>query len=162
HRLNVSAAHESLKPLSLAAGRAARTAANLAPLDAREIRIQLAEQNAPLVEYDFFDLRRLRAHLAGELPADALRESVAVRYLNPAAREADPLARLADAAERPAMPALRDVPPSILLPGRVLDDFSGAIEAAGRVNWLGVAGFGAAAVLGSSMLDSRGQRFAKD
>ena len=164
HRLNLKLAHERIKPLSKAVGRAARTALNLAPVDVREIRIQLAEVNDPLVEYDFFDLRRLRAHMAGELPASELKDFVAVRYLHQGAREADPLAQLADISSTPANPPIKDVVPGALFyePRRVVDDFSLAAKELGRVDWGKAAGVGLLAVGASSLLDSRGLQFAKD
>lgn len=164
HRLNLKLAHERLKPLSKAVGRAARTALNLAPTEVREIRIQLAEVNDPIVEYDFFDLRRLRAHLAGELPASGLKDFVAVRYLHQGAREADPLAQLADIASAPATPPLKDVLPGALYyePRRVIDDFTLAAKEAKNVDWVSATGVGLLAVTGSSLLDSRGLQFAKD
>ena len=164
HRLNLKLAHERIKPLSKAVGRAARTALNLAPADVREIRIQLAEVNDPLVEYDFFDLRRLRAHMAGELPASELKDFVAVRYLHQGARESDPLAQLADIASVPANPPIKNVLPGALFyePRRVVDDFSLAAKELGRVDWGKAAGVGLLAVGASSLLDSRGLQFAKD
>jgi membrane-associated phospholipid phosphatase len=164
HRLNLKLAHERLKPLSRAVGRAARTALNLAPAEVREIRIQLAEVNDPLVEYDFFDLRRLRAHLAGELPASELKNFVAVRYLHQGARESDPLAQLADIASVSATLPLKDVLPGALYyePRRVIDDFGLAAKEVGRVDWVNAVGVSLLAVGGSSLLDSRGLQFAKD
>ena len=164
HRLNLKLAHERLKPLSKAVGRAARTALNLAPADVREIRIQLAEHNDPLVEYDFFDLRRLRAHMTGELPVSGLKDFVAVRYLHQGAREADPLAQLADISSAPANPPLKEVVPGAVLyePRRVIDDFSLAARELGRIDWAKATGVGLLAVGASSLLDSRGLQFAKD
>lgn len=162
HRLNLRVSHEQLKPLSRAAGRAATAALAHAPEGVREIRIQLAEHSDPLVEYDFFELGRLRRHLAGELPAADLRPVVAVRYVHPAAREDDPLARLADATPLPANPALLDLVPTVITPVTVLNDVGAAAKAATRIDWVQTAGIGLAAFVGSSLLDSRGQQFAKD
>ena len=162
HRLNLKVAHDTLRPISRAVGRAARTALNLAPADAREIRIQFAERVEPLVEYEFFDLPRLRMHFAGELPVSALHDGVVVRYLNPGAKARDPLADLADVTRGPATPSLLDAVPRVYEPARVWDDFSAAATQSKKIDWLGVAGVGVAAVAGSSVLDSRGLRFAKD
>ena len=162
HRLNLKVAHDRLRPLSRAVGRAARTALNLAPGDVREIRIQFAERNEPLVEYDFFDLPRLRAHFAGELPVTALQDGVAVRYLNSGAKEDDPLAQLADMSRGPATPGVLDVVPRMYEPARVLDDFSAAAVQAKKIDWLGFAGVGLAAVAGASVLDNKGLSFAKE
>ena len=120
--------------------------------------------NDPLVEYDFFDLRRLRAHMAGELSASELKDFVAVRYLHQGARESDPLAQLADISSTPANPPLKDVVPGALFyePRRVIDDFSLAAKELGRVDWGKAAGVGLLAVGASSLLDSRGLQFAKD
>ncbi|MFZ9196281.1 MAG: YjbH domain-containing protein [Burkholderiales bacterium] len=164
HRLNLKLAHERIKPLSKAVGRAARMALNLAPADVREIRIQMAEVNDPLVEYDFFDLRRLRAHMAGELLVSGLKDFVAVRYLHQGAREADPLSQLADISSSPANPPLKDLVPGVVFyePKRVIDDFRLAAKELGRVDWGKAAGVGLLAVGASSALDSRGLQFARD
>ena len=162
HRLNLRVSHEQLKPLSRAAGRAATAALAHAPEGVREIRIQIAEHSDPLVEYEFFELGRLRRHLAGELPAAELKPVVAVRYVHPAAREDDPLARLADAAPLPANPALLDLVPTVITPMTVLNDVGTAAKAATRIDLVQTAGIGLAAFVGSSLLDSRGQQFAKD
>ena len=161
-RLNLKVAHDNLRPVSLAVGRAARTALNFAPTGTREIRVQFAERVDPLVEYDFFDLNKLALHFAGELPASKLRDYVAVRYLNPGAKEQDPLAQLADVSDRPASPSLKAALPSVYLPSRVMDDVSAAATQVQKINWLGFAGTGLAAVAGSSVLDNRGLRFARD
>jgi len=162
HRLNLRVSHEQLKPLSRAAGRAAAAALAHAPEGVREIRIQIAEHSDPLVEYDFFELGRLKRHLAGELPVAELRPVVAVRYVHPAAREEDPLARLADTTPLPPNPALLDLVPTVLTPQVVLDDVQNAAKAATRIDWVQTAGIGLAAFVGSSLLDSRGQQFARD
>jgi membrane-associated phospholipid phosphatase len=162
HRLNLKLAHDTLRPASRAVGRAARTALQLAPAEVREIRIQFAERTEPLIEYEFFDLPRLRAHFAGELPVAALRDGVAVRYLNPGAKVDDPLAQLADVSRDPVAPSLVDVLPRVYEPRRVLDDFSAAAVQARKVDWLNFAGVGLAAVAGSSLLDRRGLSFARD
>lgn len=162
HRLNLRVAHDTLRPISRAVGRAARTALQLAPVDTREIRIQFAERVEPLVEYEFFDLPRLRAHFAGELPVSALGDGVVVRYLNVGAKVRDPLVDLADVTRGPAMPSFLDAVPRVYEPTRVWDDFSAAATQAKKVDWLGAAGMGIAVVAGSSVLDRRGLRFAKD
>lgn len=162
YRLNLRVAHDSLQPPSRAVGRAARTALNLAPLETRELRIQFAERVEPIVEYDFFDLKRLGRHLTGELPAKALQDVVAVRYINPGAREADPLSGLADTSIVAQIPAVNDVKSVGYYPSRVLSDFGDAAVEAKKVDWLGFAGVGLAAVAGSSLLDNKGLSFAKD
>jgi membrane-associated phospholipid phosphatase len=162
HRLNLKVAHDNLQPLSRAVGRAARTALNLAPLETRELRIQFAERVEPIVEYDFFDLKRLGRHLSGELPAAALKDVTAVRYINPGAREADPLAGLADVSVATQIPAVNDVKSLVYYPSRVISDFGDAATQVGKVDWLRFAGIGLAAVAGSSILDDKGLSFAKD
>lgn len=164
HRLNLKLAHERIKPLSRAAGRAVRIALAHAPAGVRELRLQLAEHNESLVEYDFFDLARLRAFFAGEITLANLQPAVAVRYLHAGAREADPLALLGDTAVVPAILPLREVIPGAVVqePRRVLDDVAGAAKSLGRVDWLNAAGISLLAVGGSSLLDSRAQQFARD
>lgn len=162
HRLNLRVAHDSMTPPSRAVGRAARTALNLAPADVREVRILFAERVEPLVEYEFFDLKRLGQHFAGELPAAALQDVVAVRYINPGVRETDPLKGLADTSVVTQIPALNDVKSLAYYPSRVISDFGAAATEAQKVNWLGFAGVSLAAVAGSSVLDSKGLSFAKE
>lgn len=162
HRLNLRVAHDTLQPPSRAVGRAARTALNQAPMETRELRIQFAERVEPIVEYDFFDLKRLDRHLSGEVPSAALQDVVAVRYINPGAREADPLSGLADTSVVAQIPAVNDVKSVGYYPSRVISDFGDAATQAGKVDWLRFAGIGLAAVAGSSVLDSKGLSFAKD
>lgn len=162
HRLNLKVAHDNLQPPSRAVGRAARTAMNLAPVETRELRVQFAERVEPIVEYDFFDLKRLDRHLSGELPAAALKDVVAVRYINPGAREPDPLSGLADTSVVAQIPALNDVKSVGYYPSRVISDFGNAAEQAGKADWLRFAGIGFAAVAGASVLDNKGLSFAKE
>jgi membrane-associated phospholipid phosphatase len=162
HRLNLKVAHDSLQPPSRAVGRAVRTALNLAPAETRGLRVQFAERVEPLVEYDFFDLKQLDRHLSGEVPAAALKDVVAVRYINPGARESDPLSGLADTSVAVQIPAVNDVKSIAYYPSRVINDFGNAAEQAGKADWLRFAGIGLAAVAGSSMLDNKGLSFAKE
>lgn len=161
YRLNLKVAHDAMRPHSRAVGRAARTALAFMPAETRELRIQFAERVEPIVEYDFLDLKSLARHFAGEIPAAALQEVIAVRYINPGARESDPLAALADASTAPQIPGVNDVLSITAVPSRVMGDFSNAAAEVRKVDWLGFAGVGIAAVAGSSLLDSRGLSFAK-
>jgi membrane-associated phospholipid phosphatase len=129
----------------------------------REIRIELARGANPAVTYDFADLARLERYFDGEINADQLADSVAVDYRDPSAREPDPLARLDDLETKAEPRRLADV----LLPesgtvSRVKSDFTGAARTAANTDWLRMGLFGTGAVLASSLLDKRADRFAKD
>ena len=146
-----------------AVGRAARTALHLGPLDMREIRIELARDADPVVTYDFADLIKLQRYFDGEINADQLASTVGVDYRDPAAREADPLARLDDLDTRAEKRHVSD----LLLPepgtvARVKRDFAGAAHIAAHADWLRMGVVGAGAVLASSLLDNRADKFAKD
>ena len=163
HRLTVALSSDSLHPASRAVGRAARTALHLGPLDMREIRIELSRRAEPVVNYDFADLTKLQRYFDGEVNADQLADSVAVDYRDPTAREADPLARLDDLDTRAEQRRLADV----LLPepgtfARVKRDFAGAAHTAADIDWLRVGVFGTGAVLASTALDKRADKFAQD
>jgi len=162
-RLTVALSSDTLHPASRAVGRAARTALHLGPLDMREIRIELARDADPVVTYDFADLIKLQRYFDGEVNADQLADTVAVDYRNPAAREADPLARLDDLDTRVEKRHFSD----LLLPepgtvARVKRDFAGAGHIAANADWLRAGAFGASAVLASTLLDNRADKFAKD
>jgi membrane-associated phospholipid phosphatase len=161
-RLTVSLANDRIRPISRAVGRAARTALRLAPADAREIRIIYAERVAPAAIYDFFDLKRLERYFDGEIKRSDLSEYITVEYLNPAAREKDPLARLDDLDPAADTPLFATLVPEPLSVGRVIDDYVAAGRAATDVNWLTAGAIGAGVVLGSSVLDNRAFRFARD
>lgn len=161
-RLTITASNDRIRPISRAVGRAARTALNLAPLDAREIRVIYAERNAPAVQYDFFDLKKLRRYFDGEIRRAELTPFVAVEYVNPAARETDPLAQLDSLDPRADTPLFATLVPETVSLGRVMEDYTAAARAASDVNWLKAGAIGVSAVLGSSMLDNRAFRFARD
>ena len=55
-----------------------------------------AERADPVVTYEFTDTSRLHSYLAGQLGRNAFAETVAVRYIDPSARETDPLAKFGD------------------------------------------------------------------
>jgi membrane-associated phospholipid phosphatase len=152
-RLTVRLSNEGLRPVGRAVGRAARVAAQLAPEDAREIRIVFAERADPGVIYEFFDLERLRGYFGGEIGRAELEPYVRVEYLNPAMREPDPLARLDDVDTAP--PGLVDLVPTITPPARVMEDLSAAARAAADVNWLRAGAVGLGTVLVAGALDER-------
>ena len=162
-RLTIALSSDTLHPASRAVGRAARTALHLGPLDMREIRIELARDADPVATYDFADLIKLQRYFDGEINADQLADTVAVDYRDPAAREADPLARLDDLDTRAEKRHVSD----LLLPepgtvARVKRDFAGAGHIAANADWLRMGAFGASAVLASTLLDNRADKFAKD
>ncbi|MDP1718684.1 MAG: YjbH domain-containing protein, partial [Burkholderiales bacterium] len=152
-RLTVTLSNDHIRPISRAVGRAARTALRLAPLDTREIRIVFAQRTDPVVIYDFIDLARLERYFNGVIKSSDLADTVAVEYLNPAARQSDPLARLDDV-ETDASPAVfANLIPETFTPGRVMDDLGNAARTAQDVNWLRAGSIGAGLVLASSVLD---------
>ncbi|MDP2239477.1 MAG: YjbH domain-containing protein [Burkholderiales bacterium] len=161
-RLTVTLSNDHIRPISRAVGRAARTALRLAPLDTREIRIVFAQRTDPVVTYDFIDLARLDRYFSGAIKSSELAETVAVEYLNPAARQNDPLARLDDV-DTDASPAVfANLIPETFTPGRVINDLGNAARTAQDVNWLRAGAIGAGLVWASSGLDRRADRFAKD
>lgn len=162
HRLTVDVAHETLRPISRAVGRAARTAIRLAPLEAREIRVSFAEQASTTVVYEFVDLAKLDRFFGGTLSASELAETVAVRYFESAATEKDPLAMLGDIDTREVSPTLREIVPGGRSIARVGGDLSAAASTASNVNWWRAGALGAGLVFASSTLDNRGLRFARD
>ena len=160
-RLNVTLTHDHLPPLSRAVGRAARTALRLAPLEAREIRIDFGTRSAPRVRYEFFDLKRLARYFDGQLDQAGLADYVAVTYLDPAAREENPLAGLGDLDAKPINASLASVVlPELSSVDRVANDFVGAARMAAKADWLTAGAVFAGAVIASSTLDHRADEFA--
>ncbi len=161
-QLTVALSHESLRPASLAIGRAVRTALRLAPLEVREIRVTLSERAEPVVSYDFIDLKRLEQFLRGEIGSKELQDMVAVEWHNPAMRESDPLARLRDLETIDATPRVADLLPDARPAKRLVDDVVGAEQIAAGADWLTAGAIGAGMVLASAVLDKRAFRFATD
>jgi len=162
HRLALTVTNDRLSPISLAVGRAARTALRLAPLDAREIRVTYADRTGPIVTYEFFDLGRLERYFDGAIGQAELAEYVAVRYINPGARETDPLARLGDAEPARETFSVAQSFPETRTFGRVAGDFADAARFAADVNWLKAGLVGTSITLASAALDNRTHEFARD
>jgi membrane-associated phospholipid phosphatase len=162
HRLSIALANDQLNPISRAVGRAARTALNLAPFEAREIRITYAARTDPLVRYEFIDLGLLARYFAGTATAAELAGTVKIEYLNPAAQGRDPLARLDDLNPEAQPKVLTALIPETFSLGRVGGDMAAAAQVAGNTNWLQAGVLGAGLVLASSKLDRRADQFAKD
>lgn len=163
YRLNVAVAGDTLRPLSRAAGRAARTALRMAPLDAREVRIAIAERADVVVSYNFFDLVKLERFFEGVLARAELDAVVAVEFLDPSAREADPLAALGDLDTTLAEPSLAKVMlPDTRAAHRVITDITAAAAKAADTDWVRFGVLGTGLVLASSALDRRADRFARD
>ena len=161
-RLTLGVSNDTLRPISRAVGRAARTALRLAPLETREIRITFAERVDPLVTYDFIDLQRLDRYFGGTLASKDLADTIAIEYLDPAAREKDPLALLGDIDTTETPPKLSEIVPGYRSMGRVGNDIAAAGRTAKDVNWLQAGLVGTGLVLASSALDKRGFKFAQD
>jgi membrane-associated phospholipid phosphatase len=163
YRLNISLANESLRPISRAVGRAVRTALRFAPLETREIRVTFAERADPVVVYEFVDAVRLQSYLAGQVRREAFAETVAVRYIDPAAREEDPLARFGDLDTLDDTPKLAQLLPE----GRTLKRVIGDVEATAQVavtsaDWWRFTMLGAGALAAGAALDRRSFRFMTD
>ena len=161
-RLDVSLANEMLRPASRAAGRAARTALRLAPLETREIRITISENEKPVVAYDFVDLQRLDRYFGGTLSRAELAPMVGVSYLDPSLREDDPLALLGDIDANDPPRKLADAVPGGRTVGRIGSDIAAMGRTAMDSNWLQAAAIGTGLVVASSLLDKRGLKFAQD
>ncbi|MGH8674848.1 MAG: phosphatase PAP2 family protein [Burkholderiales bacterium] len=162
YRLNVALANESVRPISRAVGRAVRTALRFAPLETREIRVTFAERADPSVVYEFADAGRLQSYLTGQIGREAFADTVAVRYIDPAAREADPLAQLGDLDTLDDTPKLADLLPDGRLPKRVTGDAGRAAEVTADANWWRFTTLGAGALVAGAALDRRAFRFASD
>jgi membrane-associated phospholipid phosphatase len=162
YRLNITAANERLRPGSRAVGRAVRTALRFAPLETREIRVTFAERADPVVVYEFVDVARLQAYLAGQLRRETFAETVAVRYLDPTAREADPLARLGDLDTLDDSPTLANALPD----GRTLKRIGDDVEAAGHVatgaDWWRFTTLSIGAIAAGAALDQRAFKYASE
>ena len=162
HSLNVTVANDRIRPISRAVGRAARTALRMAPLEAREIRVDFADGAEVLASYSFVDLQKLDGFYGGRVSRDSLAASVAVRYLDPAAREKDPLALLGDLDTTEPSRISTENLPGYRTARRAADDFVAAGRTAANVDWVRAGAFGAGIVLASSYLDKRGLKFAQD
>src|SRR5690606_32291630 len=121
--------NESIRPLSRAAGRAARTALRLGPLDLREIKVTLLHNDGPAAIYEFVDLRKLEAHSEGRLTVQELAPYVKVEYPNANVRQSDPLEALADLNTEANEKRLVDVArPPVQIGARVVRDFQAAAQ----------------------------------
>ncbi len=114
------------------------------------------------MRYEFIDLDLLERYFAGAVTAAELSRAVKVEYLNPAAREHNPLARLDDLEPEAQPKLLASLVPETFSPARVGNDVVAAAKVAADSNWLRAGVVGAGLVLGSSTLDRRLDRFAKD
>jgi membrane-associated phospholipid phosphatase len=162
YRLNITAANESLRPISRAVGRAVRTALRFAPLETREIRVTFAERADPVVVYEFSDTARLQAFLAGQLGREPFADSVAVRYLDPSAREADPLARFGDLDTLDDTPKLANALPDGRTLKRVGDDVESAGQVAAGANWWRFTTLSIGALAAGAALDQRAFKYASE
>ncbi len=162
NRLNITASNESLRPISRAVGRAVRTALRFAPLETREIRVTFAERADPVVVYEFVDAGRLQAYLAGQLRRETFAETVAVRYLDPSARETDPLAKFGDLDTlddtRKFANALPDGPSL----ARIGEDVKATTEIAAGADWWRFTTLGIGAIAAAGVLDQRAFKYASE
>jgi hypothetical protein len=162
HRVVVTASHTDLRPVSVAVGRAARTALLQAPVEARGIEVTLLHGPTPQARYEFFDLPRLQRYFDGELKAEELMPYVKVHWINPAAAERDPIQRINDLTSGSQPQIVGALVPETFSVSRVANDYIGAGRAAARVDWLRAGALGASLALSSSLLDKRANRFARD
>lgn len=156
-RLSLSLSCENIRPMSRAAGIAARIALLNSPLDVREISIACDNR----VIYDFFDANRLKSYFSGEIPLKELKQYAEVVNPDPTYREADPFGKFADVELSDRKPTLREA----LLPemhpvDRVKNDFVGAAKIAANTDWVTTGAIGAGLILGSSLLDRSANTFA--
>lgn len=162
-RLNIDVSSEQFRHASGAVGRVARTALQLGPLDLREIRVRYSEGIKPRVVYEFVDLKRLERFFSGELDEAAIADTVKIEYLNPAAREDHPLGPLRDMNTEAAP---RTFSQAVLPEARTFVRVGSDIVQAGReaknIDWLRAGAIGTGLVVGSSFLDNRAFRFARD
>ncbi len=161
-RLILELSNDRIRPISRAVGRAARTALRLAPLDAREFRITMFEDAAPIVTYEFVDRARLESYFNGAVGLEDVAGTIAGHYVEPGAREPDPLARLDDLATDGAPASIGSLLARPRPVARVSSDLSDAAAAAASTDWLLAGVIGAGLVLTSAALDQRGFRFVSD
>jgi len=160
HRLTIQAV-SGIRPFSRAAGRVARTALRMAPIDAREIRVVFNVNGSPTVRYDFIDLQLLGQFFDGNVGLPSVARAVAVEYFNASEREDEPLVLLGDMSTQATSPKqLTDVIlPSKGTRDRVMEDFIGAGREVASVNWFRSSLLGAGLILASSIADKRADRF---
>ncbi|MGH8679700.1 MAG: YjbH domain-containing protein, partial [Burkholderiales bacterium] len=72
-----------ISQMSRAAGRAARTILNLAPVEIREIRIVYTVAGMPFATYIFVDVKRLGRYFNGQIGRPELSDYVLVEYAKP-------------------------------------------------------------------------------
>ncbi|MHB1677562.1 MAG: YjbH domain-containing protein [Sulfuriferula sp.] len=157
YRLNISLTNGSIHPESRAVGRAARTVLLNAPLDVREIRITYNEQ----IEYDFFDIPKLKSYFDGKISENELKPAVKIVFFNRSYHEQDPFACFADLSNGPSASLIENAVPDFHPIDRVKNDMVGAVHAASAVDWLSAGLEGASLVLGSSLLDKPADNFAQ-
>lgn len=161
YRLILQITSDRISPVSLAVGRAARTALRLAPLETREIRVVFTDHEQPIVTYDFVDLNKLDSFFQGKIAQTDIADVVAVRYMNRALREANPLARLDDLEPIPERRLVDVMLPETSTVNRVVEDVTGAAKVAATTDWLQLGLLGSGLVLASSALDTRVDNLAK-
>jgi membrane-associated phospholipid phosphatase len=162
YRLNVALTNESLRPISRAVGRAVRTALRFAPLETREIRVTFADGAHPVVVYEFVDAERLQSYLAGQIHRETFADTVAVRYIDPAAREEDPLARFGDLDTLDDTPKLAQLLPEGRTVKRVAGDVAATAQVAAGADWWRFTALGIGALASGAALDRRAFRFASE
>jgi len=167
-RLDLRVSNDSIRPVSRAVGRAVRAALLNAPQETRTIHITFLDRtslmqrnNAPVVEYEFTDLERLRQYLDGDMSESSLGKSVKVNYLAEDARQNNPLELLADTTPVHGQPSLlQNAADPLSKPiYRVRDDLVNGFHHAGDVNWLSTAAIVGGMVLASSLLDNSADRY---
>lgn len=161
-RLQVRLSHQSMRPVGRAVGRAARTALNLAPLDARELRVVFTERNTPTVRYDFVDLKRLEAYFGGRASLPELVSTVRVENLDPSRLDPYPFQEFGSLESRGEPSIVEALEPDLRPVERVGRDFKAAAGALGGVDWWRASALKAGLLVSSALLDERVDRFAAD
>ncbi|MBI5919189.1 MAG: YjbH domain-containing protein [Nitrosomonadales bacterium] len=166
-RLLLRLSNEHMHPVSLAVGRAVRTALLNAPQETKAIRVTFLDRSSlvqvepePVVEYDFADLERLKRYLDGSMSEAGLASAVKVNYLVSDARQSNPLDMMDSKRPIRGKPSLlaRTAEPVIKPVYRVKDDLMNGFHQAMDIDWLTSAAIGGGIVLASSLLDKPADR----
>ncbi len=154
--LTVTLSNDDLRPLSRVVGQAARTALKNGPIDLASLHIEVTDR----VRYDFDSIPTLKNYFLGQSDRKTLAPTLHVFYFNPSYREPDPLARLSDLTPMTEQSLGETFFPDFHPIDRGLTDLGNAAKEAGQVDWFSTGAMGAGLILGSTLLDNAGNRFA--
>lgn len=80
--LNLTLTNSRISDLGRTMGRALRTALAFTPAGVTTIKVTYTKLDQPIATYEFFDLPKLQAYLAGKIDRKAFNEVVLIRYPN--------------------------------------------------------------------------------